>query len=67
MVAFEVFCQPSIAPDPREEPLDYPTARVYGEADLIRVLAHDLNRDQRGLGDLLPAYPLSAKTRWING
>ena len=48
----EVFCQPSIAPDPGEEPLDDPTPRVDGEADLIGVLAHDLDRDQRRRGDL---------------
>ena len=40
-------------PDPREEPLDDPAPRVNGEADLIGVLAHYLDRDQRGLGDLL--------------
>ena len=42
--SLEVFCQPSIAPDPREEPVDDPTPRVNGEADLIGVLAHDLDR-----------------------
>jgi hypothetical protein len=31
--SLEVFCQPSIAPDPGEEPFDDPMARVYGEAD----------------------------------
>src|SRR6476660_9691096 len=51
--SLEVFCQPSIAPDPREEPLDDPTPRVNGEANLIGVLAHDLDRDQCSLGDLL--------------
>src|SRR3984893_18784383 len=50
---FEVLCQPPIAPDPREEPLDDPAPRVNSEANLIGVLAHDLDRDQRGLGDLL--------------
>ena len=30
---------------------------VNGEADLIGVLAHDLDRDQRGLGDLLTGIP----------
>ena len=50
----EVFCQPSIAPDPREEPLDDPAPRVNGEADLIGVLAHDLDDDQRCRGDLFP-------------
>ena len=53
----EVLCQPSIAPNPGEEPFDDPAARVHGEADLIRVLAHDLDRDQRGLGDLLAGIP----------
>ena len=54
MVGLEVFGQPSIAPDPGEEPLDNPTPRVDGEADLIGVLAHDLDRDQRRRGDLFP-------------
>src|SRR4029077_11021908 len=51
--SLEVFCQSPISPDPREEPLDDPTPRVNGEADLIGVLAHDLDHDQCGLGDLL--------------
>ena len=33
--SFEVLCQPSIAPDPREEPLHDPAPRVNSEADLI--------------------------------
>src|SRR5208282_4655393 len=49
----EVFCQPSIASDPREEPFDDPAARVYGEADLVGIFAHDLDGDQHGRGDLL--------------
>src|SRR5258708_16494780 len=49
----EVLCQPSIAPDPREESLHDPAPRVNSEADLIRILAHDLDRDQRSVGDLL--------------
>ena len=49
----EVLCQPSIASDPREEPLNDPAPRVYCEADLIGVLAHELDSDQRGLSDLL--------------
>src|SRR4029077_21131657 len=53
----EVLCQSPIAPDPREEPLDDPTPRVNGEADLIGVLAHDLDRDQRCRGDLLAGIP----------
>ena len=44
----EVLCQPSIAPNPCEEPLDDPAPRVNSEADLIGVLAHDLDRDQGG-------------------
>ena len=39
----EVLCQPSIASNPREEPLDDPAAGVNSEADLIGVLAHDLD------------------------
>ena len=53
MVASKSFASRRISPDPREEPLDDPTPRVNGEADLIGVLAHDLNRDQCSLGDLL--------------
>ena len=46
----EVLGQPSIAPDPGEEPLDDPTPRVNGKADLIGIVAHDLDRDQRCSG-----------------
>ena len=53
----EVLCQPSIAPDPGEEPFDDPAPRVNSEADLIGVLAHDLDRNQRGFGDLLAGIP----------
>ena len=77
--SLEVFCQPPIAPDPREEPLDDPSPRVNGKADLIGVLAHDFDRDQRGLGDLLAGIsavgkdalderehaPRAVETRWI--
>ena len=48
--------------DPCEEPLDDPTPRVNSEADLIWILGpHDLDCDQRGLGDLLTGEPLSAE------
>ena len=53
----EVLCQPPIAPDPGEEPLDDPAPRVNSEADLIGVLADDLDRDQCGLGDLFTGIP----------
>ena len=43
--------------EPAERSLDDPAPRVNGEADLIGVLAHDLDRDQRGLGDLLTGIP----------
>src|SRR5258708_17060572 len=49
---FEVLCQPPIAPNPRKEPLDDPAPRINSEANLTGVLAHDLDRDQGGLGDL---------------
>ena len=49
----EVLCQAPVAPDPGEEPLDDPAPWLDGKADLIRVLAHDLNRDEGSLGDLL--------------
>jgi hypothetical protein len=35
--------QPSIAPDPREEPFDDPAPRVNGEADLAEIFAHDFD------------------------
>ena len=35
----KVFCQPSIAPDPREEPLDDPALRVNSKASLIDFIA----------------------------
>src|SRR5208283_4642886 len=53
----EVLCQPSIAPNPRKQPFDDPAPRVNSEADLIGVLAHDLDRDQRRRGDLLTGIP----------
>src|SRR6185312_3815677 len=53
----EVLCQPSIAPNPCEKPLDDPAPRVNSEADLIGVLTHDLDCDQGGLGDLLSGIP----------
>ena len=49
----EVLCQAPIAPDPGEEPFDNPTPWLNGEADLIGVLAHDLDGNQRGLSNLL--------------
>src|SRR6266436_3008274 len=54
---FEVLCQPPIAPNPREEPLDDPAPRINSEANLTGVLAHDLDRDQGGLRDLLARIP----------
>jgi hypothetical protein len=63
MVASKSFCQPSIAPDPREEPLDDPAPRVNSEADLIRVLAQDIDGNHRSLGHLFPGLSASAKTR----
>src|SRR5262249_21913607 len=49
--------QPSIAPNSCEEPLDDPAPRVNSESDLIGVLAHDLDRDQGGVGDLVSGIP----------
>jgi hypothetical protein len=49
----EVLRQPSIAPDPRKEPLDDPAPRVNSEADLVGIFAHNFDGDQRGPGDLL--------------
>jgi hypothetical protein len=37
-----------IASDPDEESLDDPAPRLNGKADLIGILAHNLDRDQRG-------------------
>jgi len=50
--SLEVLCQSSIAPDPSKEPLDDPAPWLNGESDLIGILAHNLDRDQRSLGDL---------------
>lgn len=47
----KVLCEPAIASDQGKKPLDDPTARLNGEADLVGVLAHDLDGDQRGLGN----------------
>ena len=52
-MASKFLCQAAIAPDPGEEAFDDPAPRVNSEADLIGILAHDLDRDQRSLGDLL--------------
>ena len=49
MVASKSFASRPIASNPGEEPLDDPATRVNGEADLIGILAHDFDRDQRGL------------------
>jgi hypothetical protein len=54
MVASKSFASRRLRPDPREEPLNNPAPWVNSEADLIGVLAHDLDRDQRGRGDLCP-------------
>jgi hypothetical protein len=62
MVASKSFASLPIAPDPDEEPLDDPAPRVNSEADLIGVFfAQDLDRDQRGLGDLLTGIPAFAR------
>jgi hypothetical protein len=44
-------CQPSIAA------FEDPAPRVNSKAAPIGVLAHGLDRDQRGLGDLLAGIP----------
>lgn len=49
----EVLHQAPVAPDPCEEPFDDPAPWVNGEADLVGILAHDFDSDQRGRGDLL--------------
>ena len=51
MVAFEVLCQPSIAPNPGEEPFD--DQRRGFTAKPVGIFAHDFDGDQRGRGDLL--------------
>src|ERR1035437_9454709 len=43
----------AFASDPGKESLDDPPPWINGEADLIGVLAHDFNGNQRGLGNLL--------------
>ena len=68
MVASKSFASRPIAPDPGEEPLDNPAPRLNSEADLIGVLAHDLDGDAAWRWrQLSPAYPPSAKTRWMKG
>jgi len=57
MVASKSFASRRLRPIHAKNPSTDPTARVYGEAELITVLAHDLDRDQRGLGDLLAGIP----------
>ena len=47
--SLEVLCQSPIAPDPGEEPFNNPAPWLNCEADLIGVLAYDLDRDQRGV------------------
>jgi hypothetical protein len=50
---FVVLCQSAILLDSSEESLDRPALRLNSEADLVGVLAHDLDRDDRNLDDLL--------------
>src|SRR5260370_33585224 len=47
----EVLGEPPVAADPGEEALDDPAPWLYREPNLIRVLAHDLDGNHRGLGD----------------
>jgi len=49
----KVHCQPAIASDPGEDALNHPAPRVNGEADLIRVLAHDFDREESRRFELL--------------
>src|ERR1700730_12998443 len=51
--SLEILSQSAIASDPREETFDHPATRVDSKADLIGILAHDLDGDQRGRGDPL--------------
>jgi hypothetical protein len=51
--SLEVLFQAPITPGPGEEPLNDPTPWLNGEADLIGILAHDIDGNQRGLGNLL--------------
>src|SRR4051812_47425268 len=41
----EVFRQTAIAAEPGEEALDHPAPGMHGEADLAKLLAHDLDDD----------------------
>lgn len=49
----EVPCQSAVAADPGEESLNEPALRIDGEADLIGVLAYDLDGDTGGAGHAL--------------
>ena len=48
-----ILCESPIAADPGEEPLDNPASRQNGEADLIGMLADDLDDDAGGGGNPL--------------
>ena len=57
IVASKSFASRRLRPIHAKNRSTIPAPRVNGEADLIGVLAHDLDRDQRGLGDLLTGTP----------
>jgi hypothetical protein len=57
MVASKSFASLRLRPIQAKEPLDDPAPLVNSEANLTGVLAHDLDRDQRCLGDLLASIP----------
>ena len=66
MVASKSFANRRLRPI-HEEPSPRPSAAAEHRSRSDRDFAHDLDRDQRSLCDLLTAYPPSAKTRWMNG
>ena len=63
----EVFCQSPISPNPGKEPLDDPAPRVNGEADLVGILRTISTAINVAVVTFSPAYPPSAKTRWMKG
>ena len=50
----EVLGEAAVAADPGEEALDDPAPGLDGEADLVGVLANDLDGDGGGAGNPLP-------------
>jgi hypothetical protein len=57
----EVLGEAAVAADPGEEALDDPAPGLDGEADLVGVLANDLDGDGGGAGNPLPGVAAVGK------